>query len=140
MADKAFLGGQKLALEAEGNVLVSASAGSGKTTVLTERITRLVAAGQDVRRLCVMTFSKAAAAEMKNRIVKNLYALMRNGDQPQIYRQLEAFPFATIGTIDSFCYSLVKKYFAVVGADPAASPLEHLSLTVKTEMRITSPK
>ncbi|MBR1747520.1 MAG: UvrD-helicase domain-containing protein [Clostridia bacterium] len=122
--DSKFNEGQRQALYADGNVLVSASAGSGKTTVLTERIMRLIADGHDVRRIAVMTFSRAAAAEMKSRIVKKLYDLMREGTYPEIYAQLENFPFASIGTIDGFCYALVKKYFAVVGADPAASPLE----------------
>lgn len=121
--------GQIAALEPEkGNVVVSASAGSGKTTVLTERIVRLIVEGKSIRRMAVMTFSKAAAEEMKGRIVKKLFALMRENLDDEVAERirenLEAMPFATIGTIDGYCYSLVKKFFAVVGADPSAVPLE----------------
>lgn len=124
MSKKEFKGGQAKALEANGNVLVSASAGSGKTTILTEKIMQLVAAGHDVRKMAVMTFSNAAADEMKSRIVKGLYELMRDGNNAKIYEQLEAFPFAEIGTIDSFCFRLVKKYFSFVDVDPSVAPLE----------------
>ena len=126
MSKKEFKGGQAEALTAQGNVVVSASAGSGKTTILTEKIKRLVAEGKDIRKMAVMTFSNAAADEMKSRIVKELYGMMREENAQVIYRQLEAFPFAEIGTIDSFCFRLVKKYFSVPGVevDPSVTPLE----------------
>ena len=63
---------QERAIEARGNVIVSAAAGAGKTAVLTERLTRIVAAGTPVDRLLVLTFTRAAAAEMKQRIEKSL--------------------------------------------------------------------
>lgn len=122
--DSRFNESQRRALAAEGNVLVSASAGSGKTTVMIEKIFRLIASGKDVRRMVVMTFSRAAASEMKNRLVRRLTQEARVSSDVHLRRQLEAFPFANICTIDSFCYSLIKKYFAVIGADPSAKPLD----------------
>ena len=63
---------QRRAIETQGNLIVSAAAGAGKTAVLTERLTRIVASGTPVDRLLVLTFTRAAAAEMKQRIEKNL--------------------------------------------------------------------
>lgn len=124
--DSRFNASQRKALTAEGNVLVSASAGSGKTTVLIEKLLGIIARGGDIRRLAVMTFSRAAAAEMKNRLLRGLYETVRSGSTPDahVLKQLEAFPFANICTIDGFCYNLVKKYFAVIGADPSLRPLD----------------
>lgn len=112
---------QKKVMDAKGNVLVSASAGSGKTTVMIAKIIDLILQGKDVKRMAVMTFSKAAAADMKNKLVNELYGLLRTGKGgSHVREQLEAFPFANICTIDSFCFGLVKKYFATAGADPSA--------------------
>ena len=125
MDDSRFNVDQRKALYAKGNVLVSASAGSGKTTVVIEKILRIIAGGGDIRRMAVMTFSRAAAAEMKNRLLKGLYDLMRSGGgNSHVATQLTAFPFANICTIDSFCLNLVRKYFAIVGADPTAKPAD----------------
>ena len=117
---------QKKVLASSGNVLVSASAGSGKTTVMIEKIFLLMKSGASINRMAVMTFSKASAADMKNRLVKKLYEAIRNGGEEAniALKQLEAFPFSNICTIDSFCYGLLKKYYAVIGADPSATPLD----------------
>lgn len=117
---------QKKVLASSGNVLVSASAGSGKTTVMIEKIFLLMKSGASINRMAVMTFSKASATDMKNRLVKKLYDAIRNGGEEAkiALKQLEAFPFSNICTIDSFCYGLLKKYYAVIGADPSATPLD----------------
>lgn len=112
-------------METDGNVLISAAAGSGKTTVMIAKIIDLILRGKDVRRMAVMTFSKAAAAEMKNKLVTELYGLMRTGrGGSHVREQLEAFPFANICTIDSFCFGLVKKYFASAGIDPSVKVMD----------------
>lgn len=112
-------------METDGNVLISAAAGSGKTTVMIAKIIDLILQGKDVRRMAVMTFSKAAAAEMKNKLVTELYGLMRTGrGGSHVREQLEAFPFANISTIDSFCFGLVKKYFASAGIDPSVKVMD----------------
>ena len=66
---------QKKAIEAKGNILVSAAAGAGKTGVLSERIAQLVKNGADIDRMLIITFTRAAAAEMKNRIEDRLTEL-----------------------------------------------------------------
>ena len=122
---KGYNEGQKQALMASGNVLVSASAGSGKTTVMAEKVFRLVKSGADIRRMVVMTFTRAAAAEIKNRVLKKLYSALRSDEAgDHIRKQIEAFPFTNISTIDSFCFNIIKRYFGVIGADPSSKPYE----------------
>ena len=87
------------------DILVSASAGSGKTTVLVERVLREILAGTQVSELLVVTFTKAAAEEMKTRI-KN--ALTQERAEPGVNRrylreQLNQVDTANISTIDAFC-------------------------------------
>ena len=110
---------QNAVLNARGNLLVSASAGSGKTTVLVEKVLRLIESGADIRRILLMTFTRAAAKEMREKLVKKLYASGKSGNE-NAAKQLENLPFAHIETIDSFCAYLMKKYFNVAGCDPAA--------------------
>ena len=66
---------QQRAISSEGNLIVSAAAGAGKTAVLTERIVSRVASGVPMEQLLVLTFTRAAASEMKNRIANRLNAL-----------------------------------------------------------------
>ena len=122
---KGYNEGQKQALMASGNVLVSASAGSGKTTVMAEKVFRLVKSGADIKRMVVMTFTRAAAAEIKNRVLKKLYSALRSDEAGEhVRKQIEAFPFTNISTIDSFCFNIIKRYFGVIGADPSSKPYE----------------
>ena len=102
-----------------GSVLVSAAAGSGKTAVLVERVIRLITDADhpiDADRLLVVTFTRDAAAEMKQRIAKSLSDLLR--DDPfnaQLLRQSKLLYSASICTIDSFCGDLVRDYFHMLG-------------------------
>ena len=107
---------QKNAIEARGsNILVSAAAGSGKTAVLVERVVRLItdeAKPVDVDRLLVVTFTNAAAAEMKARISKSLADIIRKQpNNTNALRQMSLLPNAKICTIDSFCMNLVRENF-----------------------------
>ena len=96
---------QQQAIDLEGtNILVSAGAGSGKTAVLTERVKRKVLSGIPVQSLLVLTFTNAAAAEMKDRIRKAL----RN--TPGLLEQANLVDSSYITTFDSFALSIVKKY------------------------------
>ena len=104
------------------DVLVSAAAGSGKTAVLTERILGLLTDPEhpmDVDRLLVVTFTKAAAGEMKNRIEKRLNGyLLEKGEDRHVRRQIALLPHARITTIDSFCLNVVKNHFTALSLDP----------------------
>ena len=104
------------AIEARnGSILVSAAAGSGKTAVLVERVIRMITSPDhpvDADRLLVVTFTRDAAAEMKQRIAKALSDLLEKDPyNPQLLRQSKLIHTATICTIDSFCGDLVKEYF-----------------------------
>lgn len=116
---------QKAVFGAKGNTLVSASAGSGKTTVMIEKILRLLEEGQDLRRILVMTFSRASAQDMKNKLVEKMHKRISFGSaSDNLRKQLENVPFSNICTINSFCYTLMKRYFSAIGADPSCSILD----------------
>ncbi|WP_315523267.1 helicase-exonuclease AddAB subunit AddA [Pseudoramibacter alactolyticus] len=105
------------------NLLVSAAAGSGKTALLIERIRRLVVDEDvDVDSLLVLTFTRAAAGEMRERLSTALSeALMActNADKRRrLSNQLRCLSGASIETIHAFCGDLVREFFQEVGADP----------------------
>lgn len=108
------------AITAEGSdVLVAAAAGSGKTAVLVERIIRKICARTDVDRLLVATFTKAAAAEMKERIGLALEKeLERQPDSEHLRRQLALLNRASITTLHSFCLDVIRRYYSLIGLDP----------------------
>lgn len=97
------------------NILVSAAAGSGKTAVLVERVKQLITDKDNpvsIENLLIVTFTNAAAAEMKYRISKSLNDLIRENPRDDFYRQqLSLLPNAKICTIDSFCTNLVREHF-----------------------------
>ena len=105
------------------NILVSAAAGSGKTAVLTQRIIRTVCDGEhpvDIDRLLVVTFTNAAAAEMRERIAAGIAArLSRQPESEHLQRQATLLHNAQITTIDSFCLFLLRNHFNEIGLDPA---------------------
>ena len=87
------------------NILVSAAAGSGKTAVLVERIVSLITDEReniDVDQLLVLTFTRAAASEMKERLRERLEELQESNNNDNIVKQLTLLNNATITTIDSF--------------------------------------
>ncbi len=105
------------------NILVSAAAGSGKTAVLVERIIRMVcneAEPVDIDRLLIVTFTKAAAAEMRERISVGIAEkLLENPENEHIARQATLLHNAQITTIDSFCLFILRNHFNEIGLDPA---------------------
>ena len=114
---------QKLAIDqSEKNILVSAAAGSGKTAVLVERILRIVTDPVhpvDVDRLLIVTFTRAAAAEMKDRIGKALEArLQEEPDNEHLQKQGILLHHAQISTIHGFCTYVIQNYFHQIGLDP----------------------
>ncbi|MBR0085217.1 MAG: helicase-exonuclease AddAB subunit AddA, partial [Lachnospiraceae bacterium] len=114
---------QKRVIDARGtDILVSAAAGSGKTAVLVERIIQMITdPGHpvDVDELLVVTFTKAAASEMREKIEKAVSKrLKEDPDNVHLKKQELLLPGAEIMTIDSFCYRLVREHFNAVGIDP----------------------
>ena len=114
---------QNAAITIPGNLIVSAAAGAGKTRVMTERICREIEKGTKVDELLVVTFTKAAAAEMKERIEKRLIDLSEEKeDMHAKLRLIEAangVSRANISTIHSFCQNVLKRNYNLVDLDPA---------------------
>lgn len=107
---------QKDAILCDTNCVVTAGAGSGKTSVLTYRFFRLVASGNaQVDEILTLTFTKAAAAEMYERIYTLFVA---HSSDEYMKEQLEKFASSTISTIDSFCYSIVLSDMKRFGLSP----------------------
>ena len=108
------------------NVIVSASAGTGKTTVLTARIIGyLQDERNDISEYLIVSFTEAAAGELKDRISSELKKFIDAETSPskkQHYlNQLAKIPVANISTIHSFCLDILKKYGYVLGIDPAVA-------------------
>lgn len=114
---------QQEAIEARDcNLLISAAAGSGKTAVLVERIIRLVLEDHiGIDRLLIVTFSNAAAGEMRDRILRALTdALTAHPEQaPFIRKQIHKIGRAYIMTLHAFCNDVVRKHFIEIGLDPS---------------------
>ena len=106
----------------ECNLLVAAAAGSGKTAVLVERIIRIITNEEnpvDIDRLLVVTFTSAAAAEMRERIADAISkALEVNPNSKVLQRQLTLLSRANITTMHSFCLDVIKNNYHVINLDP----------------------
>lgn len=114
---------QKVIDTRQKNMLVSAAAGSGKTAVLVERIVQKILDEEhpvDIDKIVVVTFTKAAAAQMRERVLAAIQnALVREPDNQHLMRQATLVHSAFITTIDSFCNYIVRNYFYEVDLDPA---------------------
>ncbi len=115
-----------------GSVLVSAAAGSGKTAVLVERVIKLITRAEnplDADRLLIVTFTRDAAAEMKQRISEALSALLADDPyNPQLLRQRRLLYNASISTIDSFCANIIREYFHSLDISPDFRAAEQTEL------------
>ncbi len=108
---------QKQAIDARGSVVVSAAAGSGKTSVLTERVLALIEEGEDIERMLIVTFTNLAASEMRERIYRRL---SETGlVSPRLAAQAEKCVFADISTLHAFCGRLIRENFVYAGISPA---------------------
>lgn len=122
----------------DGNLLVSAAAGSGKTAVLTEHVLRMVMDPQhpmEIDRLLIMTFTTAAASEMRERIRLALQNALESPDCDDamcrhLRRQLVKLPFASISTIHSFCLNVIRENFFRIGLEP------NLAVSDETETKL----
>lgn len=105
------------------NILVSAAAGSGKTAVLVERIIQMITDDSnpvDIDRLLIVTFTSAAAAQMRERISKAVaQKLEEHPESEHLQKQASLIHNAQITTIDSFCLYVIRNNFNEIGLDPA---------------------
>ena len=130
---------QRLAILAEGNVLVAAGAGAGKTSTLVARCVRLITEGGSLENILMVTFTEAAAAEMRARIRKaleearNAECGVRNGDAADsafrvphsaLEEQLALLDAAAICTLHSFCFKLVRRHFHELELDPQLNVMD----------------
>ena len=115
--------GQKLAIDTKDkNILVSAAAGSGKTFVLTQRVlSRIINDKWNIDSFLIVTFTRDAAAEMKDRITKSIESKLNDVDNNELRQHLEKqlvlINKANISTIDSFCANVIRQNFHKIDLD-----------------------
>ncbi len=141
MADIKFTPSQSNAINHSGaNLLVAAAAGSGKTAVVAHRAVRLLTEERvPVNRLLLITFTKAAAAQMRERVAEVLKQQIKQKNDPFFRKQLRALPDADICTIDSYLTRLLRRHYHAVDLDPAFSVVsedEKQNLSQKTLKKI----
>ena len=124
MANDRFTTEQRAAINATGRTIVSASAGSGKTTVMIEKIIGLILAGHSVSEILAVTFTKKAASQMKEKLRKAIVKAINDPSvsparRSALKRQLDEVPSADISTIHSFCSKLIRTHFYAAGVDNA---------------------
>lgn len=104
------------------NLLISASAGSGKTTVLVRRVIEKLKSGSQIDQLLIVTFTEAAAREMKERIQAALQdAINKESDEEKrqhFTKQLTLLPMAHISTLHAFCLTVIRRYYFLINLDP----------------------
>ena len=117
---------QEAILARNHDILVSAAAGSGKTSVLIERLMSLLRGGASLDRMLVVTFTRAAASEMRQRLS---HALQQEAGQDRhLRRQYAMIGRADISTLHTLCKKLIKRHFQAVGADPLCEVAEETRL------------
>ncbi len=109
------------------NIIVSAGAGSGKTAVLSQRVLRKLKDGVNIDELLILTFTKAAAEEMKIRIRKKI------AEEPTLQEQLSRIDNAYITTFDSYCLTIVKKYNYLLNVSSNISIIDSNIIKMKKE-------
>ena len=126
MSSRSWTAEQQKVIDTRGkNILVSASAGSGKTAVLVERILKRVMGNEqeepvDIDKMLIVTFTNAAAAEMRERISKVLEEQAeKHPENVHLQRQLTLVHHAQITTIHSFCQYVIRNYFHLADLDPS---------------------
>ena len=117
-----FTSEQQAAIDANGRTIVSASAGSGKTTVMIEKIVRLIQSGVDVSEILAVTYTKKAAAQMKDKLRKELIKTIGSPETDKTLKkrlkgQLPKVAGADISTVHSFCSRLIRAHFFMVKVD-----------------------
>ena len=118
----------KAILHENGDLVVTASAGSGKTSVMIERFLRLVVERKArVKEILAVTFTKLAAAEMKEKLATALKKkIAAKEDEKYLKGELDDLSIADISTVHSFCNTIIKRYFYIAGVDPTFSVAEEV--------------
>ena len=124
-----FTESQQQAIAANGNVLVSAGAGTGKTRTVVERCLRLIGEGVSLENILMVTFTEAAAAEMRARLRAALEKRRAEGgaaglSPAELDEQIALLDTAHISTLHSFCLQLVRDHFHDLHIDPQVSVLD----------------
>lgn len=116
------------------NILVSAAAGSGKTAVLVERIITMITEGEhpvDIDRLLIVTFTNAAAAEMRERIGNAIEKKLEEmPENEHLQKQMTLIHSAQITTIHSFCLNVIRNHFHTIDLDPSFRVADEAELTL----------
>jgi len=139
MSERVWTTNQKSAIKDDGDILVSASAGSGKTAVMVERVIRYVSEDLPLRRLLVLVYNNAAASELKERITERLIsniAQSAGAERAKFRRALDDVRFCDIDTVDGFCLSLVRENFEELGISPDISMAEGAELAELRERAV----
>ncbi len=113
---------QEQAVGAKGKVIVSASAGSGKTFVMIRRLVSLILNGADLRSVLAVTFTNKAAAQMREKLRSAILHKISESDgeeRKKLKDQLSALPLADISTIHAFCARLIRTHFYLADVDPS---------------------
>lgn len=116
-----FTENQQHAIDLTGtNLLISAAAGSGKTAVLVERILKQVINNNvNIDEFLVVTFTKLAASEMKEKIISQIQAKINDTcDKSHLEKQLDLINFAKINTVHAFCFEIIREFFSELNIDP----------------------
>lgn len=128
----------------DGDILVTASAGSGKTSVMIERIfSKLSGQAEDgsfslhkvpIERMLIVTFTKASASDMRQKLNKRITECLAypTCDKPYLLSQMFGLAGADMSTLHSFCQSLIRKYSYIIGIDPAFTVID----TTESELRM----
>lgn len=125
-----FTPNQTEAAVRDGNMIVSAGAGSGKTTVMIARIINKLLRGARLDKMLIVTFTRAAAADMRVKLSEKLSELKRasEGKNAVVYASMcdatDALSVCNIGTLHGYCQKLVRKYYGAAGIDPSATLCE----------------
>ena len=124
---------QKIAVQHKsGNILISASAGSGKTHTMISRLVRLVVEENvDVNQVLALTFTEKSAIDMKEKLKKALSDC--KGDKERIYKQIALIPTCDISTLHAFCARLIRSFFFEVGLSPDFSVADE---SIKNKMQL----
>ncbi len=109
-----------------GNMIVSASAGSGKTTVMLERVLRIIEEGTPIDRIVILAFNNSIAAEIRGKMYKKLVERLGKEDcnaKEFIKQQIDRLPFCNIITNDSYCKQASSEFFQILGISPSSDIL-----------------